>query len=228
MNSSTISPDTLEFLRDLQENNYREWFYEHKGRYESAHANMIAFADGLIDRMSDEDKLVPMTGKKSLFRIYRDVRFSKDKSPYKKSMSGRLKRATQWLRGGYYYHIEPGNSFIAGGFWAPNKEDLKMIREELATDAQPLRNILADSTFKQMFGSLRGEGVKTAPKGFDKTHPDIDLIRMKQFIVHRDFRDEQVLAESFLEEVVETYLAMQPFFNYMGDILTAHLSDDDK
>lgn len=217
-----ISKQTFSFLTDLKANNTREWFQEHKDRYDLSHANMIDFAESLIDEMSEHDKLVPMTGKKSLYRIYRDVRFSKNKLPYKSHWAGNLKRATEALRGGYYYHIEPGNSFVAGGFWAPNKEDLRRIRDEFAADASVIREITADPTFVSTFGQLQGDGVKTAPKGFDKTHPDIDLIRMKQFIVSKPFSDEEVLAEGYVHQVTETFLAMRPFFDYMSDVLTSN------
>ncbi|MEM7369605.1 MAG: DUF2461 domain-containing protein [Bacteroidota bacterium] len=217
-----ISPSTFDFLNDLKANNTREWFQDHKARYEAAYANVIDFADGLLDKMNEHDHLVPMTAKKSLFRIYRDVRFSKDKSPYKNHWGGRMKRATEELRGGYYYHIEPGNSFVAGGFWAPDKEDLKRIRDEFAADADPIRAITADPDFVKMFGQLKGDAVKTAPKGFSKEHPNIDLIRMKQFIVTREFSDESVLQDSYVDEVVNTFLAMRPYFDYMSEVLTTN------
>lgn len=201
MKSITISKSTLQFLKDLKLNNNRPWFNENKDRYTTAHENMIEWAEALIDEMSHHDNLVPMTGKKSLMRIYRDVRFSKDKSPYKKNFGGGLKRATKWLRGGYYYHIEPGATFLGGGFWNPNPADLKRIRVEIASDDKPLRKIIADKTFIKTFESLKGETVKTAPKGFDKNHPAIDLLRHKQFLVSRKFTDKEVLSKDFLSKV---------------------------
>lgn len=218
----SISPTTFQFLQDLKANNNREWFQENKARYDAAYANVIDFAEEVLDQMSEHDHLVPMTGKKSLFRIYRDVRFSKNKSPYKNHWGGRMKRATEELRGGYYYHIEPGGSFVAGGFWAPNKEDLKRIRDEFAADAEPIRAITADPVFVETFGQLKGDSVKTAPKGFSKEHPNIDLIRMKQFIVTREFSDEEVLQDNYAEKVVETFQAMRPYFDYMSDVLTTN------
>ena len=215
-----ISKTTLQFLKDLKLNNNRPWFNDNKDRYTAAHEEMIAFAEALIDEMSHHDNLVPMTGKKSLMRIYRDVRFSKDKSPYKNHFGGGLKRATKWLRGGYYYHIEPGATFLGGGFWAPNSDDLKRIRTEIAADDKPLRKILAAPDFIKTFGNLKGDTVKTAPKGFDKAHPAIDLIRHKQFLVSRNFTDKEVLSEDFLSKVVDTFRNMKPFFNYMSEVLT--------
>lgn len=225
MDTYTLQPTTLNFLTDLGANNHREWFQENKERYEQAHLDMIAFSEALLDRMQAHDRIEPMSGKKMLFRIYRDVRFSKNKDPYKTHWAGSMRRATPLLRGGYYYHIQPGNgTFIAGGFWNPNPDDLKRIREEFAMDDQPIRKIIADPKFQQMFGDLEGEGVKTAPKGFSRDHPAMDLIRKKQFIVYRNFSDEEVLSGEFLPEVVRTYEAMRPFFDYMSEVLTTDLN----
>lgn len=218
--STTISKSTLQFLKDLAKNNNRPWFNDNKDRYLAAHENMIAFAEDVIDEMSHHDNLVPMTGKKSLFRIYRDVRFSKDKSPYKTNFAGGLKRATKWLRGGYYYHIEPGESFVGGGFWGPNSADLKRIRDEIAADDKPLRKIIADPTFKKTFGSLKGDAVKTAPKGFAKDHPAIDLLRHKQFLISRSFTEKEVTSPNFAKELCQAFQNMRPFFDYMSEVLT--------
>ncbi|MEL6852798.1 MAG: DUF2461 domain-containing protein, partial [Bacteroidota bacterium] len=189
-------------------------------RYQAAHENVIAVAEEIMTRMSEHDHLVHRSGKQMLFRIYRDVRFSKDKSPYKSHFSGRMKRATPYLRGGYYFRLGPGQSMMAGGFFSPNPEDLKRIRTEIADDAMPLREIIAEEHFQAHFGELSGEGVKTAPKGFDKTHPDIDLIRKKQFIARRTFTDKEVLSPDFLDELEDAFLALRPYFDYMSELLT--------
>lgn len=220
MSSVTIETSLFDFLHDLKENNHRDWFNDHKDRYVRAHERMIAFAEALMGRMSAHDHLVPMSGKQSLFRIYRDIRFSKDKTPYKTHFSGRMKRATKWLRGGYYYHIEPGASIIAGGFWGPNSADLKRIRQELAADAHLLRDIIADPTFVETFGELKGQQLKTAPLGFSRDHPNIDLLRYKQFLMIRNFSDREVMSDHFLDEAVQTYLNMRPLFDYMSEVLT--------
>lgn len=226
MNELQIQSHTFDFLRDLSQNNHREWFQEHKDRYTRAHENMIEFAEALHDRLSESDNLVPMTGKKILFRIYRDVRFSKNKAPYKNHFSGSFKRATPWLRGGYYFHIMPGGSFLAGGFWGPDKDDMKRIREEFAMDAQPMREIMADADFVSHFGALRGDELKTAPKGFDREHPDIDLIRKKQWIVSKEFTDKEVLGAGFVEKLATAYEAMRPFFDYFSDVLTTNANGE--
>jgi uncharacterized protein (TIGR02453 family) len=218
---SSITKSNFKFITDLSKNNNRDWFNENKAVYQEQHENIIQFADELLALMNEHDNIETPTGKKSLFRIYRDVRFSKDKSPYKTHWSGGFKRATKLLRGGYYFHLQPGgNSFIGGGFWGPNKEDLLRIREELAVDASEMRDIITDKDFVDTFGGLEGEQLKTAPKGFDKEHPDIDLLRYKQFIFGRNFTDDEVLDPNFVNVANETFKKMRPFFDYMSEVLT--------
>ncbi len=220
MSTATIPASLLKFVKELTANNDRTWFAENKPRYQAEQQHMIAFADALIAEMNKHDKIETPTGKKSLFRIYRDTRFSKNKTPYKTHFSGSLKRATKLLRGGYYFHGEPGGSFLAGGFWAPNSPDLKRMREDIAFDDKPLRQIISDPVFVETFGELKGDAVKTAPKGFSREHPAIDLLRHKQFIVTRNFTDKEVKADNFLEEVVTTFCRMRPFLDYMSEVLT--------
>ncbi len=222
--SEGLPKSAFTFLRALEKNNNRPWFNDHKDKYLAEHEKMLHFVELLLTEMNQLDELEPMTPKKSLFRIYRDVRFSKDKSPYKSHFSGRMRRATKWKRGGYYYHFEPGNSIIAGGFWNPSSDDIKHIRKQIASDSKPLRKVLASAPFKKLFGSLQGDQVKTAPKGFSKDHPDIDLLRHKQFLVYRHFTNTEVHDASFLKEVVKTFKGMRPFFDHMSDILTTDLN----
>jgi len=170
--------------------------------------------------MSKHDNIETPTGKKSLFRIYRDVRFSKDKSPYKTHWAGSFKRATNKLRGGYYFHIQPGNSMVGGGFWSPNKEDLQRIRENIALDDAELRKIITGKSFTETFGILEGEKLKTCPKGFDKEHPAIDLLRYKQFIISKKFTDKEVLSKDFVFKVNDTFKKMRAFFDYMSEAVT--------
>ena len=217
-----IQPSTLQFLKDLSANNNREWFQANKARYEAALANMKQFAQAVENMLEETDLLETAT----LFRIYRDVRFSKDKSPYKNNFGLGLNRATKRLRGGYYLQVEPGASFVGGGFWQPNAEDLKRIRAEFAMDDQPIREIMADARFQQYFGMLQGEELKTAPSGIDKNHPAIDLLRKKGFVVKRNFTDEQVTSDQFLQEVKQSFQAMRPYFDYMSMVLTTDLNGE--
>jgi uncharacterized protein (TIGR02453 family) len=200
----------------LQANNHRDWFAANKARYQAANDNFKAFAQALQNEMSQYDELESV----HLHRIYRDVRFSKDKTPYSNRLSGSFVRATKWRRGGYYFHVEPGDAFAGGGFWAPEAADLKRIRAEIAADPQPLRNILAAAPFVETFGQMEGEQLKSAPAGYPKDHPAIDLLRYKQYLLLHRFTDAQVLAPDFVQQMAHAFRQMIPFFDYMSDVLT--------
>lgn len=221
-----IQRSTLDFLSILQANNNREWFQTNKAVYEKAHQNTIAFADSLLEKMRIHDNIETASGKASLFRIYADTRFSKDKAPYKTHFGIRFSRATAQLRGGYYFHLEPGNSFMAGGFFSPNPDDLKRIREDIHFNYEDWNGILTQPAFMETFVELRGEGVKTTPKGFDKDHPAIELLRKKQFILRHDFTDREVLQSDFVEKLDQTFQELRPFFDYMSEVLTTNVNGE--
>ncbi len=222
----TITKKTYDFLKNLAKNNNKPWFDANRDRYEESHQEMIEFAEALISELGKYDNLVDMTGKKSLFRIYRDVRFSKDKTRYKIHWAGQMKRDSVWLRGGYYYHIKPGQMLIACGFWGPEKNDLKLIRDHIARDAAPLRKLIFAKKFKDVWGIMEGEKLKTAPKGYPKDHSDLDLLKHKQFIVHKNFSDKEAQGDNFIKKCVESYRAIRPFFDYMSEILTHDLNGE--
>lgn len=221
-----IQKSTLDFLSILKANNNREWFQTNKAVYEKAHQNTIAFADSLLEKMRIHDSIETASGKASLFRIYADTRFSKDKAPYKTHFGIRFSRATAQLRGGYYFHLEPGNSFMAGGFFSPNSDDLKRIREDIHFNYEDWNEILTQPPFMETFVELRGDGVKTTPKGFDKDHPAIELLRKKQFILRHDFTDKEVLQSDFVEKLDQTFQELRPFFDYMSEVLTTDVNGE--
>lgn len=217
----TIPPSAIAFLQLLKKNNNRDWFNKNKDRFLVEQRSIETFLDALLTALHTHDLIETPSGKKSMHRIYRDTRFSNDKTPYKNNWSGNFKRATKIRRGGYYFHIEPGNSFIAGGFWAPSTPDLKRIRDDIAFDAAPLRKILKSKTFVSTFGTLKGEQLKVMPRGFTSDHEAIDLLRYKQFLIIRKFTDEEVLSGIFLQEANQTFKNMRPFFDYMSEVLSA-------
>jgi uncharacterized protein (TIGR02453 family) len=220
MSSKIIKKETLNFLKAIAKNNDREWFAEHKDTYTKALENMIGFADALLLEMNKHDTIETATGKKSLHRIYRDVRFSKEKTPYNTHWSGGFRRATKKLRGGYYYHIEPGNSYAIGGFWGPNPEDLQRIRQDIDLNYEDWRKLLSNKTFSKTFGELLGDQLTSAPKGYAKDHPAIDLLRYKQFLIKHEFTDAEVLAPDFVKNINDVYKKMRPYFDYMSEVLT--------
>lgn len=217
-----ISNRTLEFLENLKNNNDREWFETHRPEFISQQAATKAFFESVGELLEQHDEV----GKPKMFRIYRDVRFSKDKHPYKTHFAASFPRLGPQLRGGYYIHVQPGGSFLATGFWNPNKEDLFRIRKELEMDASEFKEAITNKTLIGIWGNLQGEAVKTAPKGFDREHPDIDLIRYKQFLFVRNFTDKEVLSDSFLYEVDRSYRAIRPFFDMMSLVLTTDLNGE--
>lgn len=215
-----LDKSTLNFLKDLSKNNDRDWFNEHKPRYQEAQKNIKALS-GSIKSMMDEYDLIE---KVKVFRIYRDVRFSKDKTPYKNNLGCSFIRATELRRGGFYLHIEPGNVFVAGGFWQPASGDLKRIRQEIDLDAEPLKEIINDKSFVKHFGGIAGEQLKTSPRDYSADHPEIELLRYKQFLMTKNFTDKEALSEDFADKVNETFTAMMPFQNLMSVILTTDIN----
>ena len=217
---SKINPDVITFYKELSENNTREWFEPQKKRFKSLELEIKKYAEEIKNNLNETDEIEHA----KIFRIYRDVRFSKNKTPFKTHFGISFHRKKPDLRGGYYIHISPGNSFIATGFWNPDKDDLYRIRKEMEVDAKEFREIINKDEFKFHWGNLQGEEVKTAPKGFSKEHPDIDMIRKKQFLFIKKFSDKDVLARNFSEQIITHFKAIRPFFDHMTSILTTDLN----
>lgn len=221
--SHSIPKDAFTFFKKLEKNNDRNWFNEHKPEFKAIETKVKSAYNHLGELMNSHDQIEKI----KMFRIYRDVRFSKNKQPYKTHFGGSFARKKPELRGGYYLHIQPNNeSFIATGFWEPNKEDLLRIRKEFEMDDSEMRAILKNKTFKSTWGDFVGDELKTAPKGFDKEHPAIDLIRKKQFIFTKKYTDKEVVADGFIEDVDAAFKKIRPYFNYMSDVLTTNLNGE--
>ncbi len=214
---------TLQFLNDLTTNNNRDWFTEHKARFTEIQNDAKALFGEMQVNLEKHDEIEKM----KVYRIYRDVRFSKDKTPYNPRLAVSFSRLGKQLRGGYFLQIKPGETLIGGGFWQPEKDDLFRLRKEIELDATEFREVLNNATFKKHFGgTFEGEQLKSAPRGFDKEHPDVDLLRKKGYIAIQKFTDKQVLASNFLEEVDASFKAMRPFFNLFSDVLTTNLNGE--
>ena len=218
--ATTVPQKAITFFKKLEKNNNREWFNEHKPEFKAIEAEVKQFYNELLNRMQEYDEI----DKLKMFRIYRDVRFSKNKDPYKTHFGGSFHRQKPQLRGGYYLHIAPGDSFIATGFWQPAKEDLFRIRKEFELDATEIRDILNNKKFNQVWGDFVGDEVKTAPKGFSKEHENIDLIRKKQFIFTKKYTNKEVTSSNFINEVNSAFKAIRPYFDYMSEVLTTDLN----
>lgn len=220
--STNLNTQILSYLKELQENNNKTWFDENKSRYKKLNDEFKSWSKEIQTELNKTDDI----DKAKVFRIYRDVRFSKDKTPYKTNFGVAFHRKKPALRGGYYVHLEPEKSFLGLGFWAPEKDDLHRIRKEFEYDDSTIRSILNQKEFKKIWGNFTGDELKTAPKGFDKDHPAIDLIRRKQFIFTRSFSDKQAENNSFNNEVIHSFKVARPFLDYMSEILTTNLNGE--
>ncbi len=220
---NTFSTELFDFLKLLKENNDRDWFNDHKNEFKKLETEGKKSFITVFDALKVHDDV----DRVKMFRIYRDVRFSKNKAPYKTHFSGSFTRRKPELRGGYYLHIQPNNeSFIAAGFWDPSKEDLLRIRKEFEMYDDEIRTIINEKKFKSIWGDFTGDELKTAPKGFDKEHKAIDLIRKKQFVFIRKYTDQEVIAPDFLEDVTASFKEVRPYFDYMSSVLTTNVNGE--
>ncbi len=219
-----VDKRSFQFLTELKQNNNRDWFSAQKKRYQESHQNAKDVFANIYQNLQHHDEIE----KSKMMRIYRDVRFSKDKTPYKPHFANSFSRLGKELRGGYFIRLRPGESIVAGGFWEPNKEDIFRIRKEIEMDASEIRDLLIAPDFVTYFGGKfeSFDELKTAPRGFDKNHPDVDLLRKKGFIAVRNFTDKEVLSNNFIEEVDKTYKALRSFFDLFSDILTTNLNGE--
>ncbi len=219
--ATVISPAVFDFLLSLKKNNDRQWMQDHKQEFLTHEKQLKTFYDEVEKGLNQTDKIASQ----KVFRIYRDLRFSKDKTPYNVHRSVSYARAGAERRGGYYLRLQPGNSYMAGGFFAPQPEDLLRIRKEFQIDSTEIRDILKKPEFKKAFGQFNQENsVKSAPKGFDRDDENIDLIRLKSYFVRHPFTDNEVLADDFSERLLYHYGLLRPFFDYMSEVLTTDLN----
>lgn len=213
----------FQFLKDLEKNNNREWFTENKPTFVAIQNQIKQVFTEMKVNIEKHDEIEKM----KIYRIYRDVRFSKDKTPYNPRFAVSFSRLGKHLRGGYFLQIKPGETLLGGGFWQPEKEDLLRIRKEIEQDGSEIRDILSDKKYIKYFGGkFGGDELKSAPRGFDKEHKDIDLLRKKGFIAIRNFTDAEVLDPNFLTELDTTFKALRPFFDLFSDILTTNLNGE--
>jgi uncharacterized protein (TIGR02453 family) len=203
------------FLEDLRFHNNREWFNANRKRYDEARAAVEAFTEEVIRQFKPVEDLGDTTAKACLYRINRDIRFSKDKTPYKINFGVLIGDGGRKSTGrSYYVNIQPGESFIAGGVYDPSPDQLKRIRETIARDPAALRRIIEHPDFAHYFGAIRGESLKTAPKGYAADHPTIDLLKHKQFLAIHDLNDDDVLRDDFAASVVKICEVLKPFEEY--------------
>jgi uncharacterized protein (TIGR02453 family) len=216
-----IKKSTLDFLSDLKRNNNREWFLNNRSRYEDARLNFEIFVQGVIDEIALFDPIIKGLGVKSCtYRINRDIRFSNDKTIYKSHLGAYIVRGGKSngdKYAGYYLHIEPGNSMIAGGAYLPPAPWLTAIREKIDEEGEKLVGIIKNKDFVRYFGEIEGEKLKTSPKGYKKDHPYIELLRLKSFLAASLIPDKDVTGVNFFSYVLEAARALKPLNDFMND-----------
>lgn len=210
---------SLAFLKEIKFNNNKDWMQANKPAYQAARTEFIDFVHEVILKMTPIDTgLLGLEPKQCIFRINRDIRFSKDKSPYKTNFGMYLSEGGKKSgKAGYYFHLEPGdNSFFAGGMYAPESENLAKVRQEIDYNAAELKKIVDQKTFKSLFGTLQGDALKRAPKGYPEDHPNIELLRMKSFIVLHKIDDQEIVNWSSADKCISVFEQIKPLNDYFN------------
>lgn len=215
--------ELLTFLKELKDNNNREWFEENKKRYKVLQENFTLFIEMLINEIGQFDKEVAgIPAKKAVFRIYRDVRFSKDKSPYKTNFGGFIVAGGKSSgKAGYYLHIDPQGSFLAGGIYMPPTPVINLVRESIVNNTEDFLGIINDSDFKKYFGSINGEKLKRPPKGFPADFKEIELLKFKSYTVMHSLDEKELQSESLFSKLVDGFELMSPLNKFINHALIA-------
>jgi uncharacterized protein (TIGR02453 family) len=208
----------FKFLKDLKSNNNKEWFDKNKDRYLLIKKDFEDFIQEIIEGISSFDKgLGSLDPKKAIFRIYRDIRFSKDKIPYKTHMGAYIAPGgSKSPKAGYYFHLEPGKNLVAGGLWMPEPQILNSIRQAIDYSPKDLLKIINSKSFKNTFGQIEGEKLSRPPKGFEADHPQIELIKHKSFTVMHSMSDAQVNSPGFKKDLLKIYKEMKPLNDFLN------------
>ncbi len=221
---TTIKNSTLDFLSELSSNNDREWFQQNKALYLAAKENVEAFAEAVIQQFRLTNSRIPsdLVGKKSVKRIYRDVRFRKDKSPYKTNFGISITTGAKGIHApGFFIQIEPNRSFVAGGMWVPETDDLKSIRQEIDYSGDQLIEVLEKASFKAFFpdGLQQNYKLKTTPKNYDDDHPRIELLKLKSFSVSSPLTDNQLTTNGIVEQIIARLSQITPLNDFLQDAI---------
>ncbi len=218
-----INQETLDFLENLAENNNREWFQANKQLHDVARQNVIEFAAELIKQLHlvDPEVDADLDAKKCVLRIYRDIRFRKDKTPYKNNFGVSIPTSGSKPGGvEYYFHIQPGNSMIAGGYWMPGTEHLKAIRQEIDYNALDLKNIIDDAGFRKLFGDFRKQDqLKTVPREYSADNENIELLKLKSFIVSHQITDADLVKPNIVEYLAAVCSKIYPLNVFLRNAL---------
>ncbi len=220
--ATTIKKGTIDFLKEVKKNNNRDWFNANKEKFIAANENFILFIQGLIEEVTKFDKSVAgLDAKNSVFRIYRDTRFSKDKTPYKTHFGATLMGKGKGCGiAGYYFHLEPGHSFLAGGVHMTEPQNFKAIREEISSNGKKFLKIINDKDFTNNF-KIEGEKLTKIPQGFDKEDPMGDYLKYKELIIRHSVTDKEILSENFASYCNKIFRSTVPFNSFVNEPVLA-------
>jgi uncharacterized protein (TIGR02453 family) len=219
-----LEPQTLKFLSALAQNNNKPWFDTHRAQYEAARIDFQNFIQLVIDDFGRTDTTIAgLQARDCLFRINRDIRFSNDKTPYKANFGASLKpEGKKSPYAGYYFHLEPGRSFVGGGLWMPEAVNVKKVRQEIDYNGAAFQQIINSSSFKKVYGDVyKGSDVSLskAPKGYEPNHPAIDYLKLKSFIAETHLADAELTKATLHQKTVEAFKALQPFLQFINHAL---------
>ncbi len=217
-----ISKQTFQFLKELKKNNNRDWFNSNKEKYQTANAEFEAFVNVVLANIAQFDKSIAgVSARDCIFRIYRDVRFSKDKSPYKTHLSAWIVKSGRKSHdeAGYYIHIEPDGSILAGGAHNPPPDWLRAIRSKIHSNGKEFKKIIGSAAFKKYFKEIEGERLSRPPQGFDANHPDIELLKQKSYLAVHKVKDNAVMAGDFAKLCTEAFKVLYPFNKFLNQVI---------
>lgn len=219
-----LQPSTLKFLKDLSKNNNKPWFDAHRKQYEEAKKDFEGFIKTVIERHSQKDETIrEQEAKKCMFRINRDVRFSKDKSPYKTNLGASINRGgRKSIFAGYYFHCEPGQSFVGGGIWMPMPPEVKKVRQEIDYCFDEFKKIVSSKKFQTVYGDLsKEEGISLSrvPQGFEKDHPASDYLKLKSWIAMQSLKDADLTSKELIKKTLTAFETLQPMVQFINRAL---------
>lgn len=221
-----LHSSTLKFLKDLKRNNNKPWFDKNRTNYENAKTDFITFIQNVIDQHGKKDNSIKnLTAKNCLFRINRDIRFSKDKSPYKTNFGASINKGGRkaFDSAGYYFHLEPGNSFTGGGIYMPMPDMLKKVRQEIDYNLKDFKKILTSKKFKSVYGDLtRNEEflLSRVPKGYEPDNPAAEFLKLKSFIAMTSLSDKDLTSKSLVSKTVAAFDALQPLIEFLNQSIS--------
>jgi uncharacterized protein (TIGR02453 family) len=214
-----LHTNTIAFLTELGKNNNKPWFEAHKDEYQAAKADFEGLVTGILDGLGEKDPTYKaLKAKDCVFRIFRDVRFSKDKSPYKANFGASFSPGGHKAHGaGYYFHLEPdGKSFAGGGIWEPEAPDLKKLRQEIDYNFSEFQGIVSDKDFAKLFPDMMGDKLKNPPKDYSADNPAIEYLKLKSLVVSRNITDSDITSKGLLTTIKHTFDSMIPFIAFLN------------